>query len=214
MHITYSRNLNAFPEDTAPPCLMRDRDSIYGTQFRDRVKNMGIDEVVSAARSPWQNPYVERLIGSSRRECLNHVIVLGENHRCRILKSYFTYYNASRTHLALAKDTPVGRAIERRGKVLALTQVGRAALSIFAPRGVEHSARRRRHRTTRSASAKAIFAPDSETCERPPASSATYVTGECRHPSPLFRAFLELDGFRERQAMAMRCEPRSNNARE
>jgi putative transposase len=121
---TAQQIVNAFPNDTAPRFLMRDRDSIYGALFRERVKNMGIEEVVSAARSPWQNPYVERLIGSIRRECVNHVIVLGENHMRQILKSYFAYYNASRTHLSLAKDTPVGRGIERRGEVLVLPQVG------------------------------------------------------------------------------------------
>jgi putative transposase len=72
--------VNAFPGDTAPRFLMRDRDGVYGIAFRERVKNMGIEEVVSAPRSPWQNPYVERLIGSVRRECLDHAIVLGENH--------------------------------------------------------------------------------------------------------------------------------------
>jgi len=88
---------------------MRDRDRIYGTVFADRMKNMRIEEVVSAARSPWQNPYVERLIGSIRRECVDHVIVLGEHHLRRILKSYFAYYNESRTHLSLAKDAPIPR---------------------------------------------------------------------------------------------------------
>jgi transposase InsO family protein len=85
---------------------------------------MGIEEVVSAPRSPWQNPYVERLIGSIRRECLNHVIVFGENHLRRILESYFEYYNSSRTHLSLARDAPKHRAVEWRGNVIAIPQVG------------------------------------------------------------------------------------------
>jgi putative transposase len=116
--------VNAFPNDTAPKYLMRDRDSTYGATFRKRVKNMGIDQVVSAPQSPWQNPYVERLIGSVRRECIDHVIVLGENHLRRILKLYFAYYNASRTHLALGKDAPLTRPVETTGKVVALPQVG------------------------------------------------------------------------------------------
>jgi transposase InsO family protein len=120
---TAQQIVNAFPDDTALTFLTRDRDAIYGEVFRDRVKNMGIEEVLSAARSPWQNPYVERLIGSIRRECLEHVIVLGENHLRRILRSYIGYYNESRTHLSLAKDAPEHRAIEQRGKVIALPRV-------------------------------------------------------------------------------------------
>jgi hypothetical protein len=116
--------VNAFPGETAPRFLMRDRDGTFGAVFQARVENMGIEEVVTAARSPWQNPYVERLIGSIRRECLDHVIVLGENHLWRILKSYVAYYNGSRTHLSLAKDAPERRLIERRGQVIALPQVG------------------------------------------------------------------------------------------
>ncbi len=103
---------------------MRDRDGIYGAAFRRRVTNMGIEEVVSAPRSPWQNPYVERLFGSIRRECLDHIIVLGENHLRRVLRSYVAYYNESRTHLSLAKDAPDRRAVEWHGKVIALPRVG------------------------------------------------------------------------------------------
>jgi transposase InsO family protein len=114
--------VNAFPEDTAP--RTRDRDSIYGGVFRDRVAHMGIQEVVSAPRSPWQNPYVERLIGSIRRECTNHVIVLGEQHLRCVLKSYFAYYNRSRTHLSLANDAPVPRSVETSGTVIAAPEVG------------------------------------------------------------------------------------------
>lgn len=116
--------VNAFPGDIAPRFLMRDRDGIYGAAFRRRVTNMGIEEVVSAPRSPWQNPYVERLFGSIRRECLDHIIVLGENHLRRVLRSYVAYYNESRTHLSLAKDAPDRRAVERHGKVIALPRVG------------------------------------------------------------------------------------------
>jgi hypothetical protein len=81
--------LEAFPEDTAPRYLIRDRDRIYGECFRNRLKDMGIIEVLTAPQSPWQNPFAERLVGSIWRECLDHVIVLGEKHLLRILKSYF-----------------------------------------------------------------------------------------------------------------------------
>ena len=79
----------AFPWDTAPRYLLRDRDASYGQTFRDRVEAMGIEEVVTAPRSPWQNPFVERIIGSIRRECLNHVIIFDERHLRRVLSSYF-----------------------------------------------------------------------------------------------------------------------------
>jgi len=103
---TAQQIIEAFPEETAPRFLLRDRDQIYGEEFRQRIAGMKIEEVVTAARSPWQNPFVERIIGSIRRECLDHVIVLSENHLRRILKSYFEYYHRSRTHLSLAKDAP------------------------------------------------------------------------------------------------------------
>ena len=121
---TAQQIVRSFPGDSLPRYLMRDRDAIYGRAFSERVAHLGLEEVVTAARSPWQNAYVERLIGSIRRECLDHVIVLGENHLRRTLKSYFDYYKRSRTHLALGQDAPVTRAVERRGKVVALPQVG------------------------------------------------------------------------------------------
>ena len=101
-------------------------DGIYGHIFQGRVRNLGIEEVVTAPRSPWQNPYAERLIGSIRRECLNHVIVLNERHLRRILRSYFAYYHESRTHLSLNRNSPVERQIEppHRGRVVAVPQVG------------------------------------------------------------------------------------------
>jgi transposase InsO family protein len=95
----------AFPWDTAPRYMIRDRDSVYGLLVRARVKAMGIDEVVTAPRSPWQNPYAERVIGSIRRECLDHLIVLSERHMRRVLASYLDYYHQSRTHLSLNKDS-------------------------------------------------------------------------------------------------------------
>jgi transposase InsO family protein len=116
----------AFPWDTAPQYLIRDRDGAYGQSFRSTVMAMGVEEVVTAPRSPWQNPYVERLIGSVRRECLNHVIVLNERHLRRILVSYLDYYHRSRTHLSLGKDTPEGRSAQPggTGKIVAFPQVG------------------------------------------------------------------------------------------
>ena len=88
--------IEAFPEKTAPRFLLRDRDQIYGEHFRGRVVGMGIQEVVTAAHSPWHNPYAERLIGSIRRECLDHLIVLNEEQLRRILRGYFGYYNGVR----------------------------------------------------------------------------------------------------------------------
>ena len=116
----------AFPWDQAPRYLIRDRDVIFGGAFVALTKSMGIEEVVTAPRSPWQNPYVERLIGSIRRECLDHVIVWNETSLRRILRSYFHYYQTSRTHLALAKDTPLSRGVDRpeNGRIVAIAQVG------------------------------------------------------------------------------------------
>src|SRR5215470_11085082 len=85
--------IEAFPEDRAPRFMVRDRDGIYGESFRSRVEAMSIEQICIAPRSPWQNCYVERVIGSIRRECLNHVIILNDNHLRRLLKSYFRYYN-------------------------------------------------------------------------------------------------------------------------
>jgi putative transposase len=93
----------AFPWDTKPRFLLRDRDASYGQTFRDRVQAMAIEEVVTASRSPWQNAYVERIIGSIRRECLDHVIVFDERHLRRVLSTYFEYHHRSRTHLSLAR---------------------------------------------------------------------------------------------------------------
>jgi putative transposase len=87
--------VDAFPDDTAPRRIHRDRDRIYGAAFQRRVSGMGIVEVLSAPASPWQNPYVERVIGSIRRECLDHLIVLNEAHLRRVLTSYLEYYHRS-----------------------------------------------------------------------------------------------------------------------
>lgn len=115
-----------FPYDTAPRYLLRDRHGIYGSYFRQRVSNTGIKEVMITPRSPWQPPDVERLIGSIRRECLDHVIVLGERHLRRILRDYLDYYHGSRPHLALDRNSPVPRAVDppANGKVISFPQVG------------------------------------------------------------------------------------------
>lgn len=104
--------------------LIRDRDAIYGNEFRRRIQSMNVKEVICAPRSPWQNAFAERMIGSIRRECLNHVVVLSPRHLRNILKGYLTYYHRSRTHLALAKDAPEPRAIMSRGEIVAIPQVG------------------------------------------------------------------------------------------
>src|SRR4029077_18195882 len=98
-----------FPWDMAPVYMIRDLDSIYGTVVTRRLRAMGIRDKPIAPASPWQNGFAERLIGSIRRECLDHIIVLGEVHLRRILKSYARYYNETRTHLALDKDAPLSR---------------------------------------------------------------------------------------------------------
>ena len=116
----------AFPFAQLPRYLLRDRDAIFGDAFREQVRDMGICEVLSAPRSPWQRAYVERVIGSIRRECLDHVIVFHEASLRRTLNSYFDYYHRSRTHLSLGKDSPEPRSIqpEQMGRVVALPQVG------------------------------------------------------------------------------------------
>jgi transposase InsO family protein len=116
----------AFPWDEAPRYLLRDRDGIYGEEFIARVKAMGIEEVVSAPRSPWQNPYIERVIGSIRRDCLDHVIVLGEEHLRRIFRSYVIYYHEDRIHQSLDQRPPHGRDVEPvdNGAVVSLPRVG------------------------------------------------------------------------------------------
>ncbi len=116
----------AFPWDTAPRYLLRDRDASYGSYFCSRVEAMGITEVITAPRSPWQNAYVERVIGSIRRECLDHIVIFNERHLRRVLSSYVDYYQRTRTHLSLDKDCPDPRPImpRRIGKVIAIPQVG------------------------------------------------------------------------------------------
>jgi len=111
-----------FPFDSAPKYLIRDNDKIYGKVFQQRVKSLGMKDVRTAYRSPWQNGYCERVIGSIRRECLDHVIVLSEAHLMRVLKDYFEYYNKHRVHQGLGEDTPSGRNKEppEQGEVIAI----------------------------------------------------------------------------------------------
>ncbi len=118
--------IDAFPYDQAPRFLLRDRDGIYGDYFKKRVKDMGIEEVLIAPRAPWQNPFCERVIGSIRRDCLDHVIVLNEAHLHRILTEYFHYYHTSRPHLSLDRNSPTPRCVEPppQGEVVAIPQVG------------------------------------------------------------------------------------------
>jgi len=105
---TADQILQAFPWDTAPGYLLRDRDSIYGDTFLRQVSSMGIKEVLTAPRSPWQSSYVERLIGSVRRECLDHIVAINEESLRATLRSCFSYYHDSRCHLALNKDSSDG----------------------------------------------------------------------------------------------------------
>jgi putative transposase len=118
--------LEAFPWDSAPRYLLRDRDGVYGEKFHETTEWLDIREVLTAAKSPWQNPYVERLIGSIRRECLDHVITFNETGLRRILNSYFEYYERTRTHLALNKDAPIARSVQppELGIVVELPEVG------------------------------------------------------------------------------------------
>ena len=123
---TAQQMVEAFPWGNASRYLLRDRDGVYGREFCNRVEHMGIKEVKTAARSPWQNPYVERLIGTLRRDCLDHVIVLNDNHLRRILRDYLTYYHRCRTHLSLNKDSPEPRSVEPpdQGRITEFPMVG------------------------------------------------------------------------------------------
>ena len=110
--------------DVAPQYLIRDRDRAYGDAFTRRIRAMGIRDRPTAPRSPWQNGYAERLIGSIRRECLDHVIVFGERHLRHVLRSYAEYYNGARTHLSLTKDSPFTRPVQRVGSILPQSVLG------------------------------------------------------------------------------------------
>jgi putative transposase len=117
---------NAFPWDSAPRYLLRDRDRIFGDDFTRQVQDMGIEQVLSAPRSPWQRAYVERVIGTIRRECLDHVIIFNEAALYQQIKLFTAYYHESRTHLSLAKDSPESRAVQppEQGRIVAVPLVG------------------------------------------------------------------------------------------
>ncbi len=110
--------------EQGPHYLVRDRDSIYGEVFIRRLRAMGIRDRPTAPRSPWQNGYCERLMGSIRRDCLDHVVVFGERHLRHLLRTYAAYYNQTRTHLSLNKDSPVSRAVEVVGRILPVPILG------------------------------------------------------------------------------------------
>ena len=112
--------IEAFPWETAPTYLVRDNDGAYGPVFWRRVRAMGIRDRPISPRSPWQNPYAERLIGTLRRDCLDHLLIFGARHLRRVLAVYSRYYNETRTHLSLDKGAPLGRSIQRRGAIVAV----------------------------------------------------------------------------------------------
>ena len=114
----------AFGWRDAPCYIIRDRDGVYGEAFTQRVRAMGIRDRPISPRSPWQNGYAERLIGSIRRDCLDHVVVFGERHLRHLLTSYEKYYNETRTHLSLWKDAPMARAVQGDGRVLSTAVLG------------------------------------------------------------------------------------------
>ena len=101
-----------------PRYLVRNRDGAYGEIFIRRVRSIGIRDRPTSPHSPWQNAYAERLIGSIRRECLDHIVVFGERHLRHVLLSYMDYYNGTRTHLSLNKDAPISRAAETAGRLV------------------------------------------------------------------------------------------------
>ena len=114
----------AFPWNEAPRYLIRDRDGMYGAAVTRRLRAMGIRDKPIASGSPWQNSFAERLIGTARRECVDHLVVLGETHLRRILREYARYYNEVRTHVSLGKDAPCRRPVERFGDIVAYPVLG------------------------------------------------------------------------------------------
>jgi putative transposase len=121
---TSQQMVEAFADRDPARYLIRDRDSIYGNDVRKRIAMLGIEEVMTAPQSPWQNPYAERWIGSIRRECLNHFVILNARHLKRTLTLYFRYYHESRTHLGLGKECPSPRQVMSAGKIIAIPQLG------------------------------------------------------------------------------------------
>ena len=121
---TAQQIVETFADPDAARYLIRDRDSIYGDDVRWRLASLGMEEALTAPQSPWQNPCAERLIGSIRRECLNHIVTLNARHLKRTLAAYFRYHHASRTHLALDKQSPLPREVSSIGRIIAIPQLG------------------------------------------------------------------------------------------
>lgn len=121
---TAQQIVEAFADCDPPRYLIRDRDRVYGEAVRQRIASLGTEEVLTAPRRPWQNPYAERLIGSIRRDCLDHFIILNARHLKRTLASYFRYYHESRTHLGLDKQCPIPRQVTSVGRIIAIPQMG------------------------------------------------------------------------------------------
>jgi transposase InsO family protein len=121
---TSQQIVEAFVDHQAPRYLLRDRDGVYGNEVRLRVASLDIEELLTAPQSPWQNPYAERLIGSIRRDCLNHFVILNVRHLKRALTLYFAYYHASRTHLGLEKQCPQARQVSSIGRIVKIPQLG------------------------------------------------------------------------------------------
>ena len=121
---TSQQIVEAFVDRDAPRYLIRDRDGVYGNEVRLRIASLSIEEVLTAPRSPWQNPYAERLIGSIRRDCLNQFVILNARHLKRTLASYFAYYHGSRTHLGLDKQCPFPRRVSSMGRIFEIPQLG------------------------------------------------------------------------------------------
>ena len=121
---TSQQIVEAFADRDAPRYLIRDRDSIYGDDVRLRITSMGMEEVLTAPQSPWQNPYVERLIGSIRGDGLNHFVILNARHLKRTLATYLVYYHRSRTHLRLEKQCPIPGQVSSIGKIIEIPQLG------------------------------------------------------------------------------------------
>ena len=121
---TSQQIVETFANRDAPRYLLRDRDGVYGNDVRRRIASLQIEQVLTAPQSPWQNPYVERLIGSIRRDCLNHFVILNAWHLKRTLASYFAYYHGSRTHLGLNKDCPLPRQVFSEGRIVEISELG------------------------------------------------------------------------------------------
>jgi putative transposase len=121
---TAQQIVEAFADREPARYLIRDRDKIYGTEVRLPIESLGMEKILTAPQSPWQNPYAERLIGSIRRECLNNYIILNARHLKRTLSCYFRYYHNSRTHLSLDKQCPFPREALDIGKIVAIPQLG------------------------------------------------------------------------------------------